>query len=369
MALAIMSNDAGRHVLALNVGSSSLKFGFYRVDASGTRMLDSGSEEAVGGPQAALAGITQQIEAKGHPAPAAVGHRIVHGGPHCRQHTLIDTGVMQQLQAATAFAPLHVPPALALVRAAQARFPGVAQVACLDTAFHATMPALARTLPIPRELRALGIERYGFHGLSGESIVRQLGADVPARMVIAHLGHGASVTAVAHGASVDTSMGLTPTGGVIRSTRCGDIDPGVLAYVIREHGYDAARLEALIDQRSGMLGISDLSGDLRELNAAAASTSASGDDARLAVLMFCSSVRKQIAAMAVVLGGVDLLVFTGGIGENDASTRVLICDGLDIMGIYNAMTRVLPAQEEEQIAWRTWQLTQAPKQTTALELP
>lgn len=267
---------------------------------------------------------------------------------------------MRQLEAATAFAPLHVPPALALVRAAQARFSGIAQVACLDTAFHAGMPDVARTLPLPRELRALGIERYGFHGLSGESIVRQLGSDLPPRVVIAHLGHGASVTAVAQGASVDTSMGLTPTGGVIMSTRCGDIDPGVLAYVVREHGYDAAQLEALIDQRSGLLGISGLSGDMRELHAAAASTSASGADARLAIAMFCASVRKQIAAMAVVLGGVDLLVFTGGIGENDASTRAFICEGLEVLGIHKAMTRVSPAQEEELIAWRTWQLTQPP---------
>ena len=171
--------------------------------------------------------------------------------------------------------------------------------------------------------------------------------------MIAHLGHGASVTAVAHGLSVDTSMGLTPTGGVIMGTRCGDIDPGVLAYVVREHGYDAAQLEALIDQRSGMLGISGLSGDLRELNTAAASTSASGDDTRLAIAMFCASVRKQIAAMAAVLGGVDLLVFTGGIGENDASTRAFICEGLDALGIHNACVRVMPAKEEEQIAWQT----------------
>ncbi len=355
-----MSDDPGRPVLALNAGSSSLKFGFFMVGASSSRVLLSGAEEAVADPQAAVARIAQRMEAQGLPAPAAVGHRIVHGGTQCRQHTLIDAAVMQQLQSATAFAPLHVPPALELVRAAQARFPGIAQVACLDTTFHSGMPAIARTLPIPRELRALGIERYGFHGLSGESIVRQLGRDVPPRMVIAHLGHGASVTAVAHGASVDTSMGLTPTGGVIMSTRCGDIDPGVLAYVVREHGYNAAQLEALIDQRSGMLGISGLSGDLRELNAAAASTSASGDDARLAITMFCASVRKQIAAMAVVLGSVDLLVFTGGIGENNASTRAFICKGLEVLGIHKAMTRVLPAQEEEQIAWRTWQLTQAP---------
>jgi len=351
-----MSNDAGRPVLALNVGSSSLKFGLFMVGANGSRALFSGAEETTDEPQVALARIAQQLEAQGLPAPAAVGHRIVHGGPHCRRHTLIDADVMEQLQAATAFARLHVPPALALIRAAQARFPGVAQVACLDTAFHAAMPEVARTLPIPRELRALGIERYGFHGLSGESIVRQLGRDLPPRLVIAHLGHGASVTAVAHGASVDTSMGLTPSGGVIMSTRCGDIDPGVLAYVVREHGYDAAQLEALIDQRSGMLGISGFSGDLRELDAAAASTSASANDARLAITMFCASVRKQIAAMAAVLGGVDLLVFTGGIGENNASTRTVICEGLEALGIHKAAVRVMPAKEEEQIAWHTSQL-------------
>lgn len=343
-------------MLALNVGSSSLKFGFFMVGASGSRVLVSGAEETVGEPQEALARIAQRMEAQGLPAPAAVGHRIVHGGPQCRQHTLIDADVMEQLQAATAFARLHVPPALALVHAAQARFPGIAQVACLDTAFHAGMPAVARTLPIPRELRALGIERYGFHGLSGESIVRQLGSDLPPRLVIAHLGHGASVTAVAHGTSVDTSMGLTPSGGVIMGTRCGDIDPGVLAYAVREHGYDAAQLEDLIDQRSGMLGISGLSGDLRKLNAAAASTAESADDARLAIAMFCASVRKQIAAMAAVLGGVDLLVFTGGIGENDASARAIICEGLEALGIHQASVRVMPTKEEEQIAWLTCRL-------------
>ncbi len=356
-----MSDDPGRPVLALNAGSSSLKFGFFMVGARGNRVLLSGAEQTLAEPQAAVARIAQRIDAQGLPAPVAVGHRIVHGGPQYRHHTLIDAAVMQQLEAATAFAPLHVPPALALVRAAQARFFGSAQVACLDTAFHAGMPNVARTLPLPRELRALGIERYGFHGLSGESIVRQLGSDLPPRVVIAHLGHGASVTAVAQGASVDTSMGLTPTGGVIMSTRCGDIDPGVLAYVVREHGYNATQLETLIDQRSGMLGISGLSGDMRELHAAAASTAVSGANARLAITMFCVSVRKQIAAMAVVLGGVDLLVFTGGIGENDASTRAFICEGLEVLGIHKAMTRVSPAQEEEQIAWRTWQLTQPSK--------
>ena len=349
-----MRDEPSRPVLALNVGSSSLKFGYFMVGSCDSRVLVSGAEGMVGDPQEALASIAQRIQAQGLPAPVAVGHRIVHGGPQCRQHTLIGAAVMKQLEAATSFAPLHVPPALALVRAAQARFPSIAQVACLDTAFHTTMPDIARTLPLPRDLRALGIERYGFHGLSGESIVRQLGSDMPPRLVIAHLGHGASVTAVAHGSSVDNSMGLTPSGGVIMSTRCGDIDPGVLAYVVREHGYDATQLEALIDQRSGMFGISGFSGDLRELNAAASSSSASSDDARLAITMFCVSVRKQIAAMAAVLGGVDLLVFTGGIGENDASVRMFICEGLVALGIRQDCVRVMPSKEEEQIACQSF---------------
>lgn len=343
-------------MLALNVGSSSLKFGLFMVDASGSRVLLAGAEETIDAPQAALARIAQQMAAQDLPAPVAVGHRIVHGGPQCRRHTLVDASVMQQLEAAARFAPLHVPPALALVRAAQTHFPDIAQVACMDTAFHAGMPEVARTLPIPLALRALGIERYGFHGLSGESIVRQLGGDCPPRVVIAHLGYGASVTAVANGASVDTSMGLTPTGGVIMSTRCGDIDPGLLAYVVREHGYDATQLETLINQRSGLLGISGLSGDMRVLRTAANSTLPASPDARLAIAMFCTSVRKQIAGMAAVLGGVDLLVFTGGIGENDAATRAGICEGLEALGIRQAAVRVMHTQEEEQIAWQTSRL-------------
>ena len=389
-------------VLALNAGSSSLKFGLYLVGPDTRRRLVSGMAEITGerhgafsatdgdgnavacdaqpvsDPSATIDRIAGLLVARGFPAPLAIGHRIVHGGAGCRHHTLIDATVMQQLEAAKVFAPLHVPPALSLIRFAQERFPGIPQAACLDTTFHAGLPDVARTLPIPSELRARGIERYGFHGLSCESIVRQLGEDVPRRLVIAHLGNGASVTAVASGRSIDTSMGLTPSGGVIMSARCGDIDPGVLAYVVRELGYDAAQLEALIDQRSGLRGISGVSGDMRELRAVAASNG----DARLAIEMFCYSVRKQIGAMAAALGGVDLLVFTGGIGENDAVTRARICEGLDGLGIGSQQasvdlgddlqhanrsdrrpaanrsgTRVMPSQEDEQIAWHTWHLS------------
>jgi len=396
-----MSDESGLPVLALNAGSSSLKFGLYLVGPGMRRMLVSGTAETtgeghgalsardadgnavacdaqpLGAPSVAIARIAELLVARGFPAPLAVGHRIVHGGASCRRHALIDATVIQQLEAAKVFAPLHVPPALSLIRFAQERFPGIPQAACLDTAFHAGLPPVARTLPIPRDLRARGIERYGFHGLSCESIVRQLGEDVPRRLVIAHLGNGASVTAVASGRSIDTSMGLTPSGGVIMSARCGDIDPGVLAYVVRELGYDAAQLEALIDQRSGLRGISGVSGDMRELRAVAASNA----DARLAIDMFCYSVRKQIAAMGAALGGVDLLVFTGGIGENDAATRTRICEGLDGLGIGSERasvdlkvdlrntargarrlvenrsgTRAMPSQEDEQIAWHTWHL-------------
>ncbi|MEO8102382.1 MAG: acetate kinase [Betaproteobacteria bacterium] len=373
-----MNDSPSLPVLALNAGSSSIKFGLYVVGASVSRILVSGAAETDGNshrafiasdadgnvlakdatsastPRSVIGRIAELLSAHRLPAPVAVGHRIVHGGPDCRRHTLIDAKVMKQLEAAAVFAPLHVPPALTLVRFAQERFPGIPQAACLDTAFHAGMPDVALTLPIPRELRSQGIERYGFHGLSCESIVRQLGSDMARRMVIAHLGHGASVTAVASGQSIDTSMGLTPTGGVIMSTRCGDIDPGVLAYVIREQGYDAARFESLIDQRSGLYGISSLSGDMRVLRAAT-----TNEDARLAIAMFCYSVRKQIAAMAAALGGLDLLVFTGGIGENDAATRASICKELEWL-VSRTSVRVLPSREEEQIALHTWQLTTGP---------
>ena len=305
------------------------------------------------------------------PTPDAIGHRIVHGGPALRQHCRIDDAVLRQLQAAAAFAPLHTPAALALIRFAQAHFPGMPQVACFDTQFHADLPDVARVLPIARELLSDGMQRYGFHGLSLESIVRQLGDALPQRLVIAHLGNGASITAVKAGLSIDTSMGMTPSGGVIMGTRSGDLDPGVLVYLMREKKFDAGRLEALVDQRSGLLGISGLSGDMRRLHEAAASNR----DARLAIEMFCYSVRKQVAAMIAVLGGVDMLVFTGGIGENDASVRAGICAGLSWIGVSLDESRnraasnsiisdgtsrcqvlVLASQENEQIARHAWAL-------------
>jgi acetate kinase len=378
-----MSTDlsSGEHVLALNSGSSSLKFGLYRVDASRADMQLSGEAGAVGDGRGtfkawdsehktllcesadtadqgeAIARIGKLLASSGLPAPSAIGHRIVHGGPELRQHCRIDATVLERLEAAVAFAPLHTPAALSVIRFAREHFPGIPQVACFDTTFHVDMPQVARVLPIPRSYQGQGIERYGFHGLSCESIVHQLADALPGRMVIAHLGNGASVTAVRDGRSIDTSMGLTPTGGVIMGTRTGDLDPGVLLYLMREKKFDAAMLEDMVDHRSGLLGISGVGSDMRRLHEAAASN----DDARLAIDMFCYSVRKQIAAMIAALGGVDMIVFTGGIGENDTEVRDTICAGLSWAGI--GQIRVIGTQEDEQIARHTYAL--APRAKTS----
>ncbi|MES2683570.1 MAG: acetate kinase [Pseudomonadota bacterium] len=339
-------------ILTLNSGSSSLKFGLHRVDGAGleTLLADSVSPSQ----QDAIPQISKALAAAKLPAPQAIGHRIVHGGAALRQHRLIDADVMQQLEAATPFAPLHTPAALALIRSAQQHWPSLRQVACFDTSFHRTLPAVARVLPIDRTLQAQGIERYGFHGLSCESIVQQLGSSVPARLVIAHLGHGASITAVRDGLSIDTSMGLTPSGGAMMGTRSGDLDPGLLIYLLLQKHCDVFGLEELINHRSGLLGVSGITSDMRLLHHAAASNG----DARLAIAMFCMSVKKQVAAMAAVLGGLDLLVFTGGIGEHDALVRDEICKGLDWLAcatsesrsLTQAAVRVLPSQEDVQIA-------------------
>ena len=360
------------NVLALNRGSSSLKFGQYRVDSTGAEKLIGDSVSTDEHPDS-MTRVASVLAASGMPPPDAIGHRIVHGGPALRQHCRIDDVVLSQLEAVAAFAPLHTPAALALIRFAQGQFPGVPQVACFDTPFHADLPEVARVLPIARELLSDGMQRYGFHGLSLESIVRQLGGDLPGRLVVAHLGNGASITAVKAGLSIDTSMGMTPSGGVIMGTRSGDLDPGVLLYLMREKKFDAVRLEALVDQRSGLLGISKLSGDMRRLH----ENAALNRDARLAIEMFCYSVRKQVAAMIAVLGGLDMLVFTGGIGENDAQVRAEICAGLSWIGVSLDESRnraasnpssiisdgasrcqvlVLASQEDEQIARHAWAL-------------
>jgi len=336
------------HVLALNTGSSSLKYGLYRVDGDTCEALLTENTESAGNGSDPVTTIVGTLRDKGLPAPDAIGHRLVHGGPNVREHARIDEQLMVHLDEARAFAPLHVPAAVQMVKRCRVAFPGVPQVACFDTAFHATMPDVARTLPLPADLRAGGIERYGFHGLSYESIVRQLGDAVPSRLVIAHLGNGASLCAVRDGKSIDTTMGLTPTGGIVMGTRPGDLDPGVLIYLMRERGFDARRLETLVDRESGLKGLSGGTSDMRELHTM--DTTAS----RLALDVFVHAARKQIAGMIASLGGIDLLVFTGGIGENDAVTRDAILAGLQWIGDFDS--RVIPTEEDEQIARHTWRL-------------
>jgi acetate kinase len=333
-------------VLALNVGSSSLKFGLYDVENEAVTRLFDGQADTTR--QDALTHIQRQLQERELPAPTAIGHRIVHGGPAVRGHCRVDADVLARLRQAGAFAPLHVPPALDLLERAGEVFPGLPSVACLDTAFHAGMPEVARTLPLPREIRAQGIERYGFHGLSCESIVRALGPDLPSRVVVAHLGNGASITAIRDARSIDTSMGLTPSGGIVMGTRPGDLDPGIAVWLMRERGMDADAFDHLINHEAGLRGLSGQASDMRQLHAAV------DPQAALAIAVFVHSARKQIAAMGASLGGIDLLVFTGGIGEHDHAVREDIVAGLRWLGLQDMHVAVVPSREDEQIALNTW---------------
>ncbi len=354
-------------VLALNCGSSSLKFGLYRCEEDAVALLAEGEAEEIAGANAsfwmkgseqrekrtdklplpdhaaALTHALEELKGMGTPEPDAVGHRFVHGGPKLRDHQLITAQVAAELRSAVDYAPLHLPAALATLDAMQKLLPSVPEVACLDTAFHRGMPEVSKTYALPENVRQLGVERYGFHGLSLESIVSQL-QELPERLVVAHLGNGSSITAIHRGQSVDTSMGLTPTGGVMMGTRCGDLDPGITIYLMR-HGYgNPGVLEKLFDKQSGLLGVSGKTSDVREL------LSARGTDqqADLALRMFCYQVRKTVAAMAAALGGIDALVFTGGIGEHAAEVRNEISSGLEFLRGFQ--TLVLPSQEDLQIA-------------------
>lgn len=261
--------------------------------------------------------------------PEVIAHRVVHGGPDLLQHCFINDKVMRQLANAASYAPLHDQAAFDVLKDTRLIFAGLPQVACFDTAFHANMPDIAKQLPIDKTLRQEGIHRYGFHGLSCESIVHQLGDYSSQKIIIAHLGSGCSITAVKNGQSVDTSMGLTPSGGLMMGTRCGDLDPGILLYVLRHKNYSLDKLDHLINHQSGLLGVSGLSSDMRVLHQFAATNS----DATLAIDLFCNSVAKQIATMMTVLEGLDVLIFTGGIGENDDLIRAEICEKLAFFNI------------------------------------
>jgi acetate kinase len=270
-------------------------------------------------------------------APAAIGHRVVCGGPNIRDNQRITPQLIDEIESYSALAPLHTPIAVYIMREALRLFPGVANFAILDTYFHRTLPEVAARLPIPSEYVAMGVRRYGYHGISYESIVYQLQPNVPEKLIVAHLGNGASISAIRNGKCLDTSMGLTPTGGIISGSRTGDIDPGVLIYILRkiaETTPDAAqaadKLEAIVNKKSGLLGVSELSNDMRDLREAIASGNAK---ARLAVDKFTWTIARWIGSYVAELNGLDMLVFTGGIGENDIASRAEICAGLGALGI------------------------------------
>ncbi|SLN34737.1 Acetate kinase [Pseudoruegeria aquimaris] len=337
-----------RAILVLNAGSSSLKFGLY--DAETQSEILSGQAERIGaGPRIALAGEVQETglpTEAGHGAVlawviarllaqgadleiAAVGHRIVHGGREYGAPCVLGPEDMARLEALVPLAPAHQPHNLAGVRAAQAALPQAVQVGCFDTAFHRSQPRLAQIFAIPRELTAEGILRYGFHGLSYEHIAAQLpviaGKNVE-RAVVLHLGHGASACALRNGRSHATSMGFTALDGLVMGKRCGSIDPGVLLHLMREKGYGPGTLEALLGGQSGLLGVSGLSSDMRDLLASEA------PEAREAVDLFVYRAVGCVAEMAAALGGIDALVFTAGIGEHAAPVRQAILEGCSWLG-------------------------------------
>jgi acetate kinase len=361
----------GGLILVLNSGSSSLKFGVYCRSTNDEEALLSGSAEGIGRdsgrfnvlsadgtllaqknsthetqPQA-LQALAEAMREHISAAPAAVGHRVVHGGPRLTTHQIITPKLIEELRGAIHFAPLHIPQALQLIAAAQASFPAAAHYACFDDAFHRTMPEIACRLPLPRSYFDAGIRRYGFHGLSYESLVAHFGADIPRRAIFAHLGNGSSLCALKDGASIDTTMGLTPTGGIPMGTRSGDLDPGVLLYLVRHDKFDADGLEDLLTHKSGLFGLSSGESDVKELEARAQTGDA---DANFALDVFAVSVRKAIGAYIALLGGLDALVFTGGIGEHSRRIRSAATAGLETLGLSADKIQVVTAQEERQIA-------------------
>ena len=319
-------------ILALNCGSSSLKYGVYR----GVECVFDDDAQEIKDHRLALAKALEHLSAQGFSQFSVVGHRVVHGGPDLRQHFVLTDETLAKLRSSVPFAPLHLPASLAVIDAVREKMPAVPQVICLDTAFHNTLPDVARIYALPEKIRQLGVQRFGFHGLSLESILAELDP-VPTNLVVAHLGNGSSITAIKNGKSIDTSMGLTPTGGVMMGTRTGDLDPGVMLFLSR-HGFsNPDELEALVNRQSGLLAVSGISSDVRHIPP---------DD--LSLRMFAYQVRKTIAGMAAALGGLDLLVFTGGIGEHAEAVRSEICDNLKWIDPFEI--RVLPAQEDLQIA-------------------
>jgi acetate kinase len=351
---------ADPRILTVNGGSSSIKFALFEAGDSLRRVLE-GRIERIGLPEASLwmKGLNQadnfsrRVTAPDHTAAVevlmdwiekrggrdrdaltAAGHRVVHGGPKYSEPQRITAEMVNELHRLSPFDPEHLPEEIQLTEAFHRRFPDLPQVACFDTAFHHDLPRVARLLPIPRRFEAQGVRRYGFHGLSYaflmEELARLAGSEVAqGRIILAHLGNGASLAAVRDGKPVDTSMSFTPTAGVPMSTRSGDLDPGLLWYLARTEGLDAKRFNEMVNFQSGLLGVSETSSDMHDL------LDRETQDVRAAeaIALFCYQVKKYIGAYAAALGGLDTLVFAGGIGENAPAIRARICDGLGFLGI------------------------------------
>ncbi len=350
--------SANPRILTINGGSSSIKFALFEAGGPLKRIL-SGGVERIGTPQAALGvkGLEQKenfsrpIAAPDHTsavgalmdwieqrlggvALAAVGHRVVHGGPKYKDPQLITAEMVEDLRQLTPFDPEHLPEEIQLTEALHHRFPDLPQVACFDTAFHHDLPRVARLLPIPRRYEAQGVRRYGFHGLSYaylmEELARLAGTEAAqGRVILAHLGNGASLAAVRDGKPVDTSMGFTPTAGIPMSTRSGDLDPGLVWYLARTEKMSAKQFNEMVNFQSGLLGVSETSADMRDL----LDHETQDGRAAEAVALFCYQVKKWIGGFAAALGGLDTLVFAGGIGENAPVVRARVCDGLGFLGI------------------------------------
>lgn len=344
-------------LLTINTGSSSLKAALYemgeterrvlsarveRIGQAGSRLQIDGAPETVvdaeqadiGDHRAAVETLLAWLRRHAYDADlAAVGHRIVHGGSAFSQPQVVSDDMIAALQQIIPIDPDHLPQALDAIAAVGAVYPAIPQVACFDTAFHRHMPHVARLYALPHHLTAAGVLRYGFHGLSYESIMHSLRALDPraadGRVIIAHLGSGASMAAVRGGIGIDTTMGLTPTGGLVMGTRVGDLDPGVLLYLLQSQGMTPVALNALVNRQAGLLGISGSSADMRDLLAREVADPRAAD----AVALFCYQAGKFLGALAAVLGGIETLVFTGGIGEHAAPVRARICTGLEFLGI------------------------------------
>lgn len=366
-------------VLAINAGSSSVKCALFTDDVEPQLIAREALDGAV---SAVLPRVLKWIDERtSQERLVAVGHRIVHGGPTYRDPQRLTATVVDALTQLIPFAPNHLPDELVLIHAISRHLPSVAQIACFDTAFHADLPEVARRLPIPAVYDAHGVRRYGFHGLSYAFLLHELerlaGRDAArGRVICAHLGNGSSLAAVGNGRSVDTTMAFTPIGGVVMSTRSGDLDPGVVTYLARREGWSPERLEDVLSHQAGLLGISGVTGDMRTLLAREADDQAG----RLAVAVYVYGIKKAIGAFAAALGGLDTLVFSGGIGEHAPVIRARISDGLGFLGVTidsqrnaaNApiisasaapvVVRVIATDEELMIARAAWRLLAGDRQ-------